>query len=107
MQSAQSAPNPERLMQLAFGFAPPLFLQTAVELKLFDLIDQAPRSLEELSSETGASLRGLRALLNALVGFEFLSRNDDGRYALTPEAKRFWCGTNRPIGATSSPSSRE
>jgi 2-polyprenyl-3-methyl-5-hydroxy-6-metoxy-1,4-benzoquinol methylase len=89
MQSAQSAPNPERLMQLAFGFAPPLFLQTAVELKLFDLIDKAPRSLEELSSETGASLRGLRALLNALVGFEFLSRNDDGRYALTPESETF------------------
>jgi ubiquinone/menaquinone biosynthesis C-methylase UbiE len=89
MQRPQSAPTPERLTQFAFGFAPSLLLQTAVELHIFDFIDQSPMSLEELGSRTGASLRGLRALLNALVGFEFLSKNDDGRYTLTPESETF------------------
>jgi 2-polyprenyl-3-methyl-5-hydroxy-6-metoxy-1,4-benzoquinol methylase len=89
MQLPKSAPSPERLTQFAFGFAPPLLLQTAVELRVFDLIDASPMSLEELSSRTGASVRGLRALLNALVGFQFLSKKDDGRYALTPESETF------------------
>jgi 3-hydroxy-5-methyl-1-naphthoate 3-O-methyltransferase len=68
MQLPKSAPSPERLTQFAFGFAPPLILQTAVELQIFDLIDASPMSLEELSSKTGASVRGLRALLS-LGGF--------------------------------------
>jgi hypothetical protein len=89
MQPPKSAPSPERLTQFAFGFAPPLILQTAVELQIFDLIYASPMSLEELSSKTGASVRGLRALLNALVGFEFLSKDDGGRYALTPESEAF------------------
>jgi SAM-dependent methyltransferase len=89
MQPPKSAPSPERLTQLAFGFAPPLLLQTAVELQVFDLIDASPLSLEELSSKTGASVRGLRALLNSLVGFEFLRKDDGGLYALTPESEAF------------------
>jgi ubiquinone/menaquinone biosynthesis C-methylase UbiE len=89
MQSPKSVPSPERLTQFAFAFAPPLLLQTAVELQVFDFLDQSPMSLEELNSRTGASLRGLRALLNALVGFEFLVKNDDGRYALTRESETF------------------
>jgi hypothetical protein len=89
MQLPKSKPSPERLTQFAFGFAPPLILQTAVELRIFDLIDASPMSLEELSSKTGASVRGLRALLNALVGFEFLSKDDGGLYVLTPESEAF------------------
>jgi hypothetical protein len=89
MQVPPSPPSPERLTQCAFSFAPPLLLRTAVELQVFDFLDQSPLSLEEIGSRTGASLRGLRALLNALVGFEFLVRNDDGRYALTSESEMF------------------
>jgi 2-polyprenyl-3-methyl-5-hydroxy-6-metoxy-1,4-benzoquinol methylase len=89
MRVPPSPPIPERLTQYAFSFAPPLLLQTAVELQVFDFLDQSPLSLEEISSRTGASLRGLRALLNALVGFEFLVQNDDGRYALTSESELF------------------
>jgi len=89
MQVPPSPPSPERLAQFAFSFAPPLLLQTAVELQVFDFLDQSPLSLEEISTRTGASLRGLRALLNALVGFELLARSDDGRYALTPESETF------------------
>ncbi len=78
MQPPKSAPGPERLTQFAFGFAPPLLLQTAVELQIFDLIDGSPTSLEELSSKTGASFRGLRALLNALVGLNFSEKTMPG-----------------------------
>jgi 2-polyprenyl-3-methyl-5-hydroxy-6-metoxy-1,4-benzoquinol methylase len=89
MQLPHSSPTPERLTQFAFAFAPPLLLQTAVELQVFDYVDQSPLSLDELCSRTGASHRGMRALLNALVGFEFLTRNQDGGYALTPESETF------------------
>ena len=89
MQVPPSPPSPERLAEFAFSFAPPLLLQTAVELQVFDFLGQSPVSLEQISLRTGASLRGLRALLNALVGFEFLVRNDDGRYTLTPESEMF------------------
>jgi len=89
MQVPPSPPSPERLAEFAFSFAPPLLLQTAVELQVFDFLGQSPLSLEQISLRTGASLRGLRALLNALVGFEFLARSDDGRYTLTPESETF------------------
>jgi Dimerisation domain len=69
MQLPRSSPTPERLTQFAFAFAPPLLLQTAVELPIFDFLDQSPMSLEELCSRTGASHRGMGALLNAVVGF--------------------------------------
>ena len=82
-------------MQLAFSFAPPLVLQTAVELQVFDFLEQSPLSLEEIGSRTGVSLRGLRALLNALLGFGFLTRTDVGLYALTPESETF-LGRNKP-----------
>jgi hypothetical protein len=40
MQEPQTPPTPERLTRLAFAFAPPLLLQTAVELQIFDSLDQ-------------------------------------------------------------------
>ena len=107
MQEPQTRPTPERLTQFAFAFAPPLLLQTAVELQIFDFLDQAPMNLKELSSRTGASVCGLRALLNALLGFDFLIRDDDGRYALTPESATFLVRNKPPIAETFLPSCRE
>ncbi len=38
---------------------------------------------------SGNSERGLRSIMNALVGFNFLAKSADGRYALTPESSAF------------------
>jgi SAM-dependent methyltransferase len=80
-------------MQFAWGYAPPLILEAALNYRLFDLLDQAPQTVRELASRSGASVRGLTAILNALVGLEFLAKRGD-RYALTPESEAFLVSTN-------------
>jgi hypothetical protein len=90
MTSPKAAPvTPERIMQLAWGYIPPLMLEAAIRNRVFDLLDGGPMTLAEVSSATGASERGLTALMNALVGLDFLARTDDGLYSLTPESSLF------------------
>src|ERR1035441_6369778 len=86
------SPTPERLMQFAWGFAPPLILEAALNSRVFDLLDQGPQTVGELSAQSGASVRGLTAVLNALVGLEVLARKGS-RYALTPESAAFLVST--------------
>lgn len=81
--------TPERIMQFMWGYAPPLILEAAVRHRVFDVLDRGPRTAEQLSADTSTSLRGLRAILNTLVGLEFLSRDEQGRYALTPESATY------------------
>jgi ubiquinone/menaquinone biosynthesis C-methylase UbiE len=81
--------SPERLMQFTFGFAPPLMIEAALRYGIFDILDNGARTLDSLCAETGTSLRGLRMVLNALVGLGVLSKDDDGRYGLTEESATF------------------
>lgn len=81
--------TPERIMQFTFGFAPPLIIEAAIRHRVFDALDEGAKTIEKLCAETQTSLRGLRALLNALVGLELLAKDDGGRYALTPESAAF------------------
>src|SRR6266487_3515010 len=84
----------ERLMQFGFAYAPPLIIGAAVANRVFDTLASGPRFIEEVSTETGASIRGLRAIMNALVGLELLKKSGD-RYALTPESEAFLV-SNKP-----------
>lgn len=81
--------SPERLMAFTFGFAPPLIIEAAIRHRVFDLLDDGSKTLDELCDEIGASERGLTAVLNALVALEFLTKDADGRYALTPESAAY------------------
>lgn len=85
----QKQVTPERLMQMAWGFAAPLILESAIRNKVFDTLDSGPKTIDEVAAATGASPRGLRAIMNALVGFEFLKSNGNGKYELTPESSTF------------------
>jgi len=89
--SASSTPTvrPDRIMEMVWGYAPPIILATAVQLRVFDELDRGPKTITELAKATGNSERGLRILANALVGFQFLSKSSDSRYALTPESAAF------------------
>jgi ubiquinone/menaquinone biosynthesis C-methylase UbiE len=87
--------TPERIHQFAFGYAPPLVLEAAIRHRVFDVLDSGPKSVREISQETGASERGLAAILNALVGLDFLSKDTDGSYSLTPESATFLV-SNKP-----------
>jgi SAM-dependent methyltransferase len=79
-------------MQMAWGFAPPLILEAALNCRVFDLLAQAPKTARQLAAACGASVRGLTAILNALVALEFLARRGE-RYALTPESATFLVST--------------
>ncbi len=79
-------------MQLAWGFGPTHVLSTALELDVFTLVASGRASLSEIAAANGASARGLRNLLNALVGFGLLTRSGDGdaaRFANSPDAEAF------------------
>jgi hypothetical protein len=86
---AASPPTPEKIMQFAWGYAPPLILEAAIRNRVFDALDDGPKTVAETSAKTGASERGLFAIMNALVGLEFLARDDAGRYSLTPESATY------------------
>jgi len=82
-------PTPEKIMRYSWGYAPPLILEAAVRLRVFDALDDGPKTIAETSLATRASERGLSAIMNALVGLEFLTRDDTERYALTPESATY------------------
>jgi ubiquinone/menaquinone biosynthesis C-methylase UbiE len=85
--------TPERIGQLAWGYAPSLILEAAIRHRVFDLLDAGPKSIQQLKTETGCSERGLRAILNALVALKFLSKDSSQQYSLAPESSAFLVST--------------
>jgi ubiquinone/menaquinone biosynthesis C-methylase UbiE len=81
--------TPERLMELSFAYAPPLIISAAVSNNVFDSLGKGPKTVGEVARETGASERGLRAIMNALVGLELLKKDRKEKYSLTPESAAF------------------
>lgn len=94
MSTPASAPvTPERIFQFAWGYAPPLVLEAAIRHRVFDVLDSGPMSLHQIHEATGASERGLTAILNFLVGLDFLRKDPEGNYSLAPESAAFLVST--------------
>ena len=91
----QEQATPERLMQFGFAYAPPLIIGAAVSNKVFDSLASGAKDVEQISKETGASQRGLRAIMNALLGLDLLKKDRDEKYSLTPESEAFLL-SNKP-----------
>ena len=89
----QRAVTPERIMQFGWGYAPPLVIEAAVKHGVFDLLHRGPASLKEIAAGTGASTRGVGAIVNLLVGLNLIAKSGDGRYSLTPESAAFLVST--------------
>ncbi len=85
--------TPERIMQFAWGYVPTLVLEAAVKHHVFDTLDAGPKTVAEVSAATGASQRGLTAIMNALVGLGFLVKDSHDRYANGAEASTFLVST--------------
>ena len=94
LADAQSSAHvtPERIMQFAWGYAPPLALEAAIRHRVFDVLDEGAKTVEEVAAATGASERGLAAIMNLLVGLDFLAKVDS-HYTLTPESEAFLVST--------------
>ena len=89
MEATSGRMTPERLMQLTGGYAPPLIIETALRLGVFDALDQGAKKIDQLLRTTGASARGMGMLLNALVGLDLLTKSGDDRFDLTEESALF------------------
>ena len=88
MEPLPSGVTPDRLMQLTGGYAPPLIIETALRLGVFDTLDRGALNIDQLLAVTGASARGLGMLLNALVSLDLVTKTSE-RFALTEESARF------------------
>jgi SAM-dependent methyltransferase len=66
--------SPERIMQFAWGFAPPLTIEVAIRNRIFDFLDTRPHTVQEVAEYAKGSTRGWRAVLNCLVGLDLFSR---------------------------------
>jgi ubiquinone/menaquinone biosynthesis C-methylase UbiE len=86
---SQAAVTPERIQQLAWGYAPPLIIEAALHHGVFDLLDGGSKTVEEVAARSGASVRGLRAVMNALAGLGLLTKDADGRFGLTTDSAAF------------------
>jgi hypothetical protein len=82
-------PSPVRILEMTWGFAPLLILKTALDYRVFDVLETGSKSMEQLRKETGASERGLRAIVNALVGLRFLRKDGVDCVSLTAESATF------------------
>ena len=80
--------SPERIMQFAWGFAPPLIIEVAVRNRVFDFLDTTPHTVQEVAEYVKGSTRGWRAVLNCLVGVDLLSK-ESLRYRTTPESSMY------------------
>jgi ubiquinone/menaquinone biosynthesis C-methylase UbiE len=87
--------TPERLQELGFAYAPPLIISAAVSNKVFDALESGAKTAEQVGKQTGASVRGLRAIMDALVGLDLLKKDRKGKYSLVPESEAFLI-SNKP-----------
>lgn len=86
--TTQVAPNPQRILQFAFGFIPTLAVSSAVELGIFGLIHEGKNDLHQLCQASQCEPRGLAPLLHTLVSLDLLKQDGD-RYSLSPESEMF------------------
>jgi precorrin-6B methylase 2 len=85
--------TPERIMQFAWGYVPTLVLEAAIRHRVFDVLNAGPKSVAQVQKETGASERGLASIMNVLVGLNFLAKDGQSAYSLTPESAAFLVST--------------
>jgi predicted O-methyltransferase YrrM len=90
MNDTTSQPNPDTILQTAFGFWSSKVLLTAVEFGVFTKLGDRRLTGMELGQELGLHPRGISDFFDALVAMQFLDREGDG-----PGAK--YCNT--PAGA--------
>ena len=86
--AVSSGALPQPLIMLFWGWGVSKTLMTAVKLNVFEELNKNEMSGEEFARKSEISIRGCKALFNALCGFGYLKKKQ-GRYSLTAVSKRF------------------
>jgi ubiquinone/menaquinone biosynthesis C-methylase UbiE len=87
-----TAPTPDRVMQMAWGFSAPEILNSALDLQLFGHVAKGARTVDELTAATGASRRGMTMLVDGLAAFGLLLRDgarEKANYRNAPDGELF------------------
>src|SRR5215831_17446129 len=90
--ATSSPPTPDRLMQVAWSFAGPEILNTALDLQLFGQVAKGAQTVDALVAATGASRRGMAMLVDGLAAFGLLLRDgprEKASYRNAPDADLF------------------
>ncbi|MGH9582513.1 MAG: methyltransferase family protein, partial [Bryobacteraceae bacterium] len=72
--SSQAQVTPQRIMQFGWGYVPPLVIEAAIRNRVFDVLDSGAKTVQEVHKDTGASVRGLTAIMNVLVSLDLLAK---------------------------------
>jgi ubiquinone/menaquinone biosynthesis C-methylase UbiE len=88
MDAGSSSPAAQWIVDDLWAARESQVLITAVELDVFTQIHRGHRTAEEVAAAIAAPVRGVRRLLDALVGIEYLDKDGD-RYRLDPLADQF------------------
>ncbi|MFP5231987.1 MAG: methyltransferase [Acidobacteriota bacterium] len=78
----------DKFLQLHLSFGPSRILMAALQLRVFSHIAAGNNSAPAIASAAGASERGMRMLLDALVPLDLLGKTD-GTYILPPASQRY------------------
>lgn len=79
----------DRIQDTLYAFTRSQILFTAIDLDIFCHIAEGVNTIVALQAQLNVSERGLRFLLNGLVGIGFLEVNKDASYALPADAAKF------------------
>ncbi|HEX8143007.1 MAG TPA: methyltransferase [Pyrinomonadaceae bacterium] len=88
LRQEEAGLTPDALMQITFSFAPSRVLSAGLQLRVFSHMAGGKKTVAEIAGAAEASERGMRMLLDALVGLELLSKRGDA-YELTPLSAQF------------------
>jgi len=87
--TAPERTTPTRIMELSWGLARTATLVAGLDLDIFSHIDAGHDTTDALVTVTGASPRGVEALLNGLAATGLIIRGSDGTYELARDAATF------------------
>jgi 2-polyprenyl-3-methyl-5-hydroxy-6-metoxy-1,4-benzoquinol methylase len=85
----QPSVTPERIMQMAWGYAAPLMIEAAVRHRIFDLVDGGATTPAQVAALAGTSERAVRIVMNALAGVQLMTKDAEGHFRLAADTAAF------------------
>lgn len=84
----ENKPTPrQRFMQMVTAYWTSQSIHVAAKLKLADLVQEGPKTADELAKLTNTDPHALYRLLRALASVEIFAEDEEGRFAMTPMAE--------------------
>jgi len=94
MTTSPALPDPSIVLDLLEAFRRSKTMFAAVELGVFDALNDGPRSLSQLAETLQSHPDSLERLLDACVGLQLLQRASGGTYENTPLATAYLTSTS-------------